>query len=185
MKFYQRLRESVEYDGVSYPLDLRYWRVLAAYDALSDVALPDDYKVRTALDILVKGEHPADVGLLLAILEPYKEMPTNEAPIMDMGQDAELVYAAFWQAYGIDLYKSDMHFEVFRALLKGLPPGTQLSEVMKIRSMDVPEPNGHNGKQIAEILRAKAKVALRKHGSFSDGLNMMFEALKKRAVVKE
>lgn len=161
---------------------MRFWRVLAAFDALGDNSLPDAEKVRTALNTLVRGPHPNDPALLVAILEPYKEVPSGEAPVMDMAQDAELVYAAFWQAYGIDLYQSDMHFAQFRALLKGLPPGTQLSEVIKIRTMDVPEPNGHNGKQIAEILRAKARVALRKHGSFSDGLNMMFEVLKKQAV---
>lgn len=182
MKFYERPRASVEYKGEKYALDMRFWRVLAAFDALADNSLPDAIKCRTALNTLVTGPHPDDVGLLLAILEPLKEPQTGEPPVMDMEQDAELVYAAFYQAYGIDLYQSDMHYETFRALLKGLPPGTALSEVIKIRSMDVPEANGRNGRQIAEILRAKARVSLNKQGSFADGLGAMFEALKKQAV---
>lgn len=184
MKFYTRPPETIEYNGTEYPLDMRFWRVLAAFDALGDKSLPDDIKARTALNTLVKGPHPDDVGLLLAILEPLKEPQTGEPPVMDMEQDAELVYAAFWQAYGIDLYASDMHYLEFRALMKGLPPGTQLGEVIKIRSMDIPAPNGHNAKQIAEILRAKARVSLKKQGNFADGLNAMFDALAKQAVKK-
>lgn len=53
---------------------------------------------------------------------------------LDMALDGDYVVAAFWQAYGIDLTSCDMHWHLFRALLRGLPDDTRLSQAMGWRT---------------------------------------------------
>ena len=55
--------------------------------------------------------------------------------IYDFEQDAGLIYAAFRQAYNIDLLRTDyLHWWTFRALFLALPGNTKLVEVMGIRA---------------------------------------------------
>jgi hypothetical protein len=53
-----------------------------------------------------------------------------------------------------------MDWRIFIALLKGLPENTELSRVMKVRCMKVPERNEHNGDYVDSIIQAKRAVAL-------------------------
>ena len=75
-----------------------------------------------------------------------------------------------------------MHIVRFRALLQGLPKGTRIMDVVGIRAAEMPAPNKHNARQIAELSRLKAKYALR--GTEADiqrGLARMFDLLEERA----
>lgn len=53
----------------------------------------------------------------------------------DIRYDGDYIYASFLQAYGIDLFdvQGQLHWKKFNALLSGLPEGTKLMEVIKIR----------------------------------------------------
>ena len=50
----------------------------------------------------------------------------------DYTVDADYIYAAFMELYGIDLIESDMHWYKFLALFKGLH-GTKLNEIIGYR----------------------------------------------------
>lgn len=58
--------------------------------------------------------------------------------VMDFLEDGELIVAAFQQAYGIDLTQDltqgEMHWHRFLALLRNLPEGTKLSDVIGYRA---------------------------------------------------
>lgn len=60
--------------------------------------------------------------------------PKEKAPY-DIRYDGDYIYASFLQAYGIDLFdvQGKLHWRKFNALLSGLPEGTKLMEVIKIR----------------------------------------------------
>lgn len=51
-------------------------------------------------------------------------------------EDAGMIYAAFWQAYRIDLTACRLHWWAFRALFWHLPPENEFRKAMSYRSMD-------------------------------------------------
>lgn len=55
----------------------------------------------------------------------------------DFEQDAPDIYAAFMQAYGIDLNDADMHWWKFHALMFALPEDCKISKIMGYRTMDI------------------------------------------------
>lgn len=180
MTFYKRPPEAVCYGGKEYALDMRFWRVLAAFDALSDKDL-DEYAKLSAFIEITCPDGPLDVGLFGAILDVLKdeETPSGEPPAMDIKSDWEYIYAGFIQAYGIDLYSSDMHWFLFRALLKGLPQNTRMAEIARIRTEPIPAKASPEAR--AHLLKLKARYALNKSGGFQDGLNRLFDAVKAQA----
>ena len=60
---------------------------------------------------------------------------TKQRAPYDIRYDGDYIYASFLQAYGIDLFdvQGKLHWRKFNALLSGLPEGTKLMEVIKIR----------------------------------------------------
>ena len=55
--------------------------------------------------------------------------------MIDYDTDADLIYAAFMEVYGIDLTEERLHWHKFRALMDGLH-GTKLNEVIGYRLYD-------------------------------------------------
>lgn len=60
---------------------------------------------------------------------------TRQRAPYDIRYDGDYIYSSFLQAYGIDLFdvQGKLHWRKFNALLSGLPEGTKLMEVIKIR----------------------------------------------------
>lgn len=184
---YERLPEEVEHEGRTYRLDLSYAAFFAAADALQDERLAPALRLETALGILVKEPEPEpSVGLLEAILGLVRDdrRPKPAGPkTMDLTQDWDYICAAFQQAYGIDLYADkSIHILRFLALLRAIPKDTKLAEIISIRAAEIPAPNKHNQKQIAELTRLKALYALRGDGdSLQEGWAKLFRMLEARA----
>ena len=68
---------------------------------------------------------------------PPREVPRAEETserLLDLDIDADYVYAAFQQAYGIDLTEADMHWHKVSALLAAVPQGTTLTDIIGYRS---------------------------------------------------
>lgn len=181
MKPYDDLPASVEHQGQVYELDLSYGAFFAVADILEDDRLMYGQKISTALDIFVIGEHPDDPELLKAIYELLKDdRPKQSGPVyMDIEQDWAFICAGFQQTYGIDLYADkSIHILRWQALLQGLPKDTKLMDIIGIRAAEIPEPNKHNAKQIAELTRLKAQYALKGTGKdFQTGLGGLFDML--------
>ena len=186
MRLYNRLPTKVEYEGRIYPIKPQWPAVLAALDVLEDDTLSSNIQISCALDLLVDAEHPQYSAALLKaifeILSPPKSGP-QEPPVIDFRQDWDLIYAGFWQAYQIDLFeRKDMHWMQFSALLKGMPSGTRLSDIIEIRQMPIPKPDRYNGEYRAHIMKLKTKYALKNRStSVNDGLWGLFNALKAQA----
>lgn len=60
----------------------------------------------------------------------------EEKPLINIKYDGEFIFSSFMQAYQIDLIEQQglLHWQKFNALLSGLPDGTKMIEVIKIRS---------------------------------------------------
>lgn len=93
--------------------------------------------------VFFEGQPPAgfaqDVAnALLAFYMPRHTLPRAIAGLggseetLDFTLDGDLIFAAFWQCYGVDLFATQMHWHKFLALLNGLQ-GTRLNEVIQIR----------------------------------------------------
>ena len=57
--------------------------------------------------------------------------------VYDFEYDADLIYAAFMQQYGVDLCDSEMHWWKFKALFNGLSEDTHFTKVVQYRGMDL------------------------------------------------
>ena len=184
MTFYEPLPYSVEYKGKTYQLTPAFDNVLKMY-ALLD-GLMDYEKVEVMLSWLIKGRCPVDGGLLTAVckvLFPERKTKENQKAF-DYIQDSDYIYAAFRQAYNIDLYSEQgkMHWLQFSALMASLPQNTRFSEIVHIRLMPIPKPNNHNAEQRAEIIKLKQEYALEitdeeRQNNLQQGLRKMAEAM--------
>lgn len=184
MKPYDLLPETVEYEGTTYGLDLSYGVFFAVSDLLRDDRLMHGQKVELALDMFVMDPHPVTTDLLSAIYDLLKDdRPKSGESYMDIEQDWPYICAGFQQAYGIDLYTDkSIHILRWQALLQALPKDTKLMDIIGIRAMEIPQPNKHNAKQIAEITKLKSLYALKSTAKdFQTGLGGLFDLLEARA----
>lgn len=163
---YLPLPYTVKYGGRTYRLLPYYDRVLEAASTLRRGDISETDALRYALWLLVdERKYPQSEEFLQAVFDTLTEPVKRggyEPRSIDFEQDAALIYAAFMQAYNIDLRtERKLHWMNFRALLAGLPSDTRLAEIIKIRTMPVPKPTKYNSEQRQEIMRLKALYKIR------------------------
>lgn len=155
---------TIVYDNVEYGFHPYYNRVLTLLtEVFPSEELTDAQKIY--LTVTSVSDAPPSQGtfeLIVHELFPQPKKNTDNTKTMDFEQDAGLIYAAFLQTYGIDLYavRNQMDWRIFVALLKGIPENTELSRVIKIRGMKVPERTKDNSEYVDSIIKAKRAVAL-------------------------
>ncbi len=90
-----------------------------------------------------------------------EEQQKSGEPVFSFSEDAGCIYAAFREAYGIDLQQIDyMHWWEFRSLFDWLPDDTEIKQRIMYRSIDPGTvPDKDERKRIKKIQRA---VALKK-----------------------
>ena len=167
IKLYEPYPNEIELDGKPVRLDLSYDRVLRALDLQDETALTpaDKLELQCAL-LLAEGEAvPEDpdeqARLLIAAFElfPKNERDSGERYI-DFKQDAGLIRSAFFRI-GVDLIRDRPHFLQFLELLSDLPSDTALMRTIQIRQAPVPQLNEHNQEQVARLLEAKSRCAIK------------------------
>lgn len=156
-------------------------------------SLTDYEKAEQALRMLVRNRWnlrlypPAEkVKLLEEIGKRYIEtkkrpqIKKNPMPVLDFEEDGDYIYASFMQDYQIDLIDEQgrLPWKKFLYLFNGLSSDTKIKQVMQIRSMEVPQYNGKNAKQIQQINELKSYYALPvRGGGGQSGLDMLFRTL--------
>lgn len=167
IRLYEQYPEEIELDGKTVKLDLSYDRVLRALDLQEETALTPEDKLSLQCELmLADGERvPRDpekqVQLLLAVFElfPKNESGTKERYI-DFKQDAAMIRSAFFRI-GVDLTRDRLHFLQFLELLADLPTDTALMRTISIRQAPIPQVNEHNKEQVAKLLEAKQRCAIK------------------------
>lgn len=167
MKLHERPVDRVRFGGRTYRVDADFRNVIRAMKILEDDTLWPDVRTEKTIRCFVRGRLPKDQdGLLEAVFRAILgEAKGSGQQVISFEKDADMIYAAFWQAYGIDLHQRRLHWWSFRALLANLPGSTRLAEVIDIRTRPVPAPNKHNKEQRAALMRAKSAVAIRQEVS--------------------
>lgn len=135
--------EAVTVDGVFYPIktDFRFWLMFSRLLASQESCFADfDFLYQNQWQI--PEDRKAGFDALLDFFINKKELPrileeNDNKNVLDYELDAELIYAAFYEQYKIDLLdeKMRLHWWKFKALLSGLH-GTKLNEIMAFRCFD-------------------------------------------------
>nr|DAN17905.1 MAG TPA: hypothetical protein [Caudoviricetes sp.] len=188
MRLYDVFPTEIEYKGNKYKLKLTVSNVLEAFDTLKRTDLIEEDKLDYCLFLFFEENYPMEIGLLNAVFKliDAEKAKSKGKRTFDFTQDAALIYAAFWQVYGIDLMETPLHWYKFIALLQGLPDGTRLAEIIKIRTMPLPKPDKYNVKERENLIRLKREYAIKtteeeKRNEFQQGLLAMFNSLKAKA----
>ena len=146
------LPEYVEIDGIEYKINTDF-RIGIMFELLiQDNTLTDMEKVEIALN-LYYPEIPHDpIQALEKILWFYRcgkeydaespqegtEGTTQQQAIYSFEHDAEYIYAAFLDQYGIDLQDIEhLHWWKFRALFKGLKEDNLIVKIMGYRAIKI------------------------------------------------
>lgn len=176
------LDDTVVINGVTYELDMSFDNVLRLIDMLSDKELSDIVQIETGLKMLLGVELDCDIYEKEQIFHKLfkstigKDVEENvpvdiegnpmphqkEEKVYSIKQDAEFIYASFYQDYGIDLFEQQgkLHWYKFRALLSGLRSDTKFKEVIEIRTMELPTGKGSD-KQRKAIKELKEMYKLK------------------------
>lgn len=156
---------TITYDNIEYNFTPYYNRVLTL---LSEVFPSKELTDGQKIDITVRSMSDAPPSieifeLIIHELFPNVGKQSDDEKTMDFEQDAALIYAAFMQAYHIDLYavRNQLDWRIFIALLRGIPESTELSRVIKLRCTKIPERNKNNSEYVDGLIRAKRAVALK------------------------
>lgn len=192
--FCEELPEAVTYRGRVYPIRAAYDNVLCALRTLDDTELTPSERRDIALSYLIKGRFPRHDGLLMAVLDVLglnnKGAKTKSPRTLDLFYDTPYIYAAFRQAYGIDLYeeRGKLHWLKFHALLTAVPQSTRLYEIMRIRGEEIPPPDRYNAKQREAMFKAKAFYRLPvsesdAHSSFENAFRGLISSFKERGEI--
>ena len=161
MKLFEKLPDHVKVDGRRYRLDFDFRNVLKMLEIMANDDLLPDARDFLALKCLTK--HPRNVEKVLAevknVLFDEKPHATGER-VTSFEQDAGLIRSAFRQVYGIDLFRTKLHWLEFTELLQNLPEGNRSEEVLGIRSRPIPAATKYNQKEREWLMKAKQQVAL-------------------------
>lgn len=179
-----KLESEVELNGVTYPLDLSFNNVLSVFDVLGDEDITPTQSLDTALFLLI-GEGfeltlNEKVALLKAVFQEHigqqttfiekdlqgNPLPTREEdPTYSFQHDADYIYAAFMQAYSIDLIdaQGEMSWAQFKALFAGLPEETAFRKIVSIRTRELPT-GKHSENERRELTKLKRIYGLPRNG---------------------
>lgn len=151
----------VRENGRIYTLTPWFDNVLQMYQAIEGLDSWD--KPEVMLSYLVKQKVKPSLELLQAVSGVlFTPSKGGGDKAFDFVQDSPLIYAAFMQAYGMDLVEQQgkLHWWKFQSLLNGLPSNTRFSEIVSIRMKPIPAPTKYNKEEREELMRLKAVYAL-------------------------
>ncbi len=148
---YEQFPEEVKVNGEYYPIvtDFREW--IRFTELVEDDSVPWRIKCGLLLQWYL-DQVPEDIeaaiyalGDFLMCKRMYQDDLEDEEegqqkrgkPVFSFSEDAGCIYAAFREAYGIDLQQIDyMHWWEFRSLFDWLPDSTEIKQRIMYRSID-------------------------------------------------
>ncbi|MED5101070.1 Gp15 family bacteriophage protein [Niallia circulans] len=200
----RKLQNSIDYNGVTYKLNLAFDNVLLVFDVLKDENIDDLFKVDVVMDLLLTHPHELEdeqmVELYTLIMETVIlqgkkeevkrdlagnviEEDEDDKKLYSLEEDAQYIYASFLYDYQIDLIdqQGKMHWFKFNALLASLSDDTMFKRVIDIRQR---KPNKHmTGEEKSNLMKLKQLYALKKSQE-----EIEFEAMdlaEKQAYIKQ
>ena len=143
--------------NVRIPINTDYRTGILFEQTLSDLTIPDDEKLDTVLQLYygdavftllddMNKVQEALNGIMWFYRCGADETARSETegdasgkdPPFSYEHDAGYIYAAFLEAYKIDLTENRLHWWQFRALFLGLPETVLFCKIMGYRTMEIP-----------------------------------------------
>ena len=169
MNIYDPYPETIELDGKEYRLNMDFSRVLRVIDLSDDPGLTTADRIELQARLLLSDDRecPPDINAQARLVAAAMDLipkgdndgKTKERYI-DFHQDAALIRSAFFRI-GVDLTRDRLHINQFLELLGDLPSDTALMRTIDIRRKPIQKPTKYNADQIAELQKAKARVAIK------------------------
>lgn len=94
--------------------------------------------------------------------------------IYSFSQDANTIYAAFYEKYGIDLCDTDMHWYKFCALFAGLADDNPFKTLIKIRTTDESEIKNTKARRRIKELKAKYGLTTKSEIDVAENISSLF-----------
>lgn len=169
------LPESVEVQGIIYPVNWGYRAMILIEIAMFDTGREEEQRVLDALNIFYLNRIPPDLPAALDMLlwfhrcgkKEKKEETKKGAPAKKQTkrsycfeQDAPYIYAAFLTQYGIDLNKTQntgLHWWKFHAMFESLDENLKLCKIMYYRVASL---NGLSSEKRKFLIEMKKLYAL-------------------------
>lgn len=157
---------AVTVDGKKYRINTGHTAVLSVLEFMSREDVLDEDKIDFACHLLVRftprsfGQRNKVIEAVYSVLFPDRKEKA-EMPVFDFTQDADYIYAAFLQAYNIDLHHDILPWCHFYALMRSLPEQTKMAQIINLRATPIPAPTKYNQDEIKRLKAAKAAVALK------------------------
>jgi hypothetical protein len=129
------LPDSVEVSG-------RHYRIRTGHSYWFQFArMIEERQYLSSFDIFYVRDVPEDRQAGVEALAGFYSEPgilprsTGEGGerVLDYAIDADLIYAAIFQCYGVDLFERQIHWHKVRAMIAGLT-GTRLNEIISYRT---------------------------------------------------
>lgn len=166
---WDNLPNFVDIGGIAYTINTDF-RVSVAFEILmQDSKISPEDKVNKAIS-LYYPRIPHDIQIagdaLINFYRCNRELPKDGSGKGNYDQpysfkyDDQYIYSAFWQQYGIDLERINMHWWKFRALFNGLTSDTLFVKIMGWRSAEIDGKTPASEKK--RILKLKQLYALPK-----------------------
>lgn len=167
------LPETVVLFERKYPVytSFRNWIQIAQMAA--NGSLKEDRNAAKALALCYKDNLPPNIvsaflGMLQflnrgADLTAPRGKREKSVPLFSFSQDADIIYAAFYSKYGIDLTRSELHWYAFCALFSSLSEDNPFQTVLKIRTFD--EHKLKDPQKRRKLVALKQKFGLEQNGN--------------------
>lgn len=140
---------TVKIDGTVYPINSDFRTAIAFTMLMTDGDVEEQVKIPLALAMFYPVEPlPENIEEALRQMiwfyrgghEEPKKQARDVAPgeeVYSFEHDADLIYAAFLQQYGVDLHEKELHWWVFRALFSALNDETEIKKIMGYRAIEI------------------------------------------------
>ena len=166
VKFFDPYPDTVIVGDRLYDIDLSFATVVQVWDVQASEDFTDKDKIELQTKLFL--DDPADcpetidkqIEFLQAVYELFPKKENDGERYIDFHQDAQMIRSGFFRI-GVDLTKDRIHFFQFLELLADLPTDTAMMRTIKLRMMPLPKRTEHNAEYIAELQKAKAKVAIK------------------------
>jgi len=138
-------RRWMQFEKIMFEERLSFLEKLARLFVLCYKELPPDVeKAVLGLRLFYAGKDP----------EGRKASPGSSCqPVYSFYQDSGLIYAAFYQQYGLDLCTVDLHWWQFLALLDGLSDTTRFVQVIGYRAASLSSVSDASKRQFLQNMK--------------------------------
>lgn len=102
--------------------------------------LPD--KLFLIISLAYEKSFPEDINIAFRGVTDFYSMFSGKKKgggkkLFSFGEDGRYIFSAFFSQYGIDLFKTEMHWWKFLALFEELNEQTLFGKILKYRSVDL------------------------------------------------